>query len=132
MATTPTLRLTPLGRRVKPNYRLIIHGALSVAGKCLFPRDYPGFSSLGLRCEQLLFTVNEGGRVEARDLEAVSVRNCVRWTSFDTITAEYTPAVIDVIYRGVALSATDPQFVCVFSSFYVDALRRTGGRAKET
>lgn len=57
----------------------------------------PGF-------EELLFAVNQGINVGRRELDIVTVRNCIRRTRFYAIAAKNTARIIDVVNFGISLA----------------------------
>jgi len=81
--------------------------------------------------QHLLLAVDQVAGVKARDFEAVSMRDRVRGTSLDAVSAEDAPVVVDVIDLGVALRSADPIFRGVFRRLDIDAIRRTGRSAQK-
>src|SRR5215207_7288626 len=61
----------------------------------------------------------------------MAVRNGIGRASLNAIPAEDAPAVIDVINTGVALTSADPLGIGVLFGFDIDAVSRTGRRAKK-
>src|SRR6266404_6862057 len=84
------------------------------------------------RRQHLFFAVDQIARIETRQLESMAMRNRIGRTSFHTIPTKYTSIIVDVVDAGVAFGARDSFFGGVFRSFYVDAIRGTGGGAEET
>jgi hypothetical protein len=83
------------------------------------------------RSQHLLLAHDQIGRVKARQLESVSVRDSVRRACLDAISAENAAVVVDVVNLGVALGTADPVFGGIFCGFDVDAIRGTRCRAQK-
>jgi hypothetical protein len=83
------------------------------------------------RGQQLLFAVNQVRGVERRQLKSVPVRNRIRRTCLDTVSAKDTAVVINVVNLGVALGAADPILRRVLGGFDIDAIGRAVGRTKK-
>jgi hypothetical protein len=84
------------------------------------------------RRQQLLFAVNQVGRVERRQFESMSVRNRIRRASFHAIPAKNAAVVIDVVNLGITLGAADPLLGRVLCCLDIDAIGRAVGCAKKT
>src|ERR1700675_267813 len=84
------------------------------------------------RRQHLFFAVNQIARIETRQLESMPMRNRISRTSFYTIAAKYTSIIVDVVHASVTFGARNPFLRGVLRSFYVDAIRGTGGGAEET
>jgi hypothetical protein len=82
--------------------------------------------------QHLLLAHDQIGGVETRQFESVAVRDGVRRTGLDAISAENAAVVVDVVYLGIALGAADAVFGRVLGGFDVNAIRRTRRRAQET
>ena len=82
--------------------------------------------------QHLLFAVDQVAGVKARDFEAVSVRDRIRGTSLDAVSAEDTSIVVDLIDLGVALRSAHPMLGGVLRRLDINAVRGTGRRAQET
>ena len=81
--------------------------------------------------EELLFPVNQGIDVVGSELKSVPVRDSVRWTCFDAVSAENAARIIDVVDTGVAFPGGDALGIGVFSGFNINAIRRAGRGAKK-
>ena len=81
--------------------------------------------------QHLLFAVNQVAGVIAGDFETVSVRDRVRGTGLDAISAEDASVVVDVIDLGVTLGAAHPMLCGVLGRLDVNAVRGASGRAQE-
>src|SRR5262245_31557961 len=106
-------------------------GRLSVYASVIF-LDYRGNGAWRNGREHILLTLNESGGIEAGNLEAMPVGDCVGGASFHAVAAEDTAVVVDVVYLGVALAAGDTHSIGVFSGLDVDAVGGAGGGAEET
>src|SRR5215208_1905737 len=89
---------------------------ISVRAGVLF-RDnrWPGFGRD--RRKHILLAHDQGGGIVAGDLEAVAVRDGIGGACFHAVTAEDTAVVVDVVDRGVALSARDADQVRILRRF---------------
>ena len=72
--------------------------------------------------QHLLFAINQIGGVEGRQLEAVSVGNCVGRAGLDAISAKNAAVVIDVVNLGVAFAAAHAFLGRIFGRFDIDAI----------
>src|SRR4051812_25402401 len=86
----------------------------------------------GHGCEHLLLAIDQSSRIEARDLETMTMRDGVRRTGFDTISAEDAAVVIDVIDLRIALGAAHAVRRGILGGLDINAVRRTRRRAEET
>jgi len=81
--------------------------------------------------QELFFAVDQVTRVKARQLETMAVRDRVGRASLDTVAAEDTAVVIDVVDLGVALRAANTMSFSVLRCFNVNAIRWTRRSAQE-
>jgi len=72
--------------------------------------------------QELFFAVDQVTRVKARQLETMAVRDRVGRASLDTVAAEDTAVVIDVVDLGVALGAADAVLFRVLRGFDINAV----------
>src|SRR5579872_2330839 len=82
-----------------------------------------------LGSQHLLFPVNQVAGVEGGNLEAVSVGDRIRGASFDTVSAENTSVVVDVINLGVALRSAHPMLSRILRRLNINAVRRASRSA---
>lgn len=61
----------------------------------------------------------------------MAMRDGVGGTSFDTVAAEDTAVVIDIVDLGVPVAAADTGFGGIFGGFYVNAIGGASGGAQE-
>jgi len=62
----------------------------------------------------------------------MSVRDCIRGTRLDTISAKNAAVIVNVVNLGVALSAAHPVLSRVLRRLDINAVRRASCRAKKT
>src|SRR5579864_5010330 len=82
--------------------------------------------------QQSFFAIDQVAGIEGGQLKAVPVRDGVRWAGLNAIAAEDAAVIVDVIDLGVALCAAYAVLFSIFGGLNVNAVGRTGGRAKET
>ena len=83
------------------------------------------------RHQQVFLAHDQGGRVQAGQLEAVAVGDGVRGAGLDAVAAEDAAVVVDVVDLGVALGGGDALLLGVLGGLDVDAVRGAGGGAEE-
>jgi len=81
--------------------------------------------------QHLLFAVHQIGRVEACQLESVTVGDGVSGARFHAVSAKNAAVVVNVVNLGVALGAAYPVLSRVLSRLNVNTVRRTVRRAQE-
>ncbi len=89
-------------------------------------------SALRHRNQHVLFSVDQRRSVVAGEFETVAMRNGVCWTGLDTIAAEDTTVVIDVVNLRVPLAAAKAFPVGILGPFNVDTTGRTSSCAEKT
>jgi len=81
--------------------------------------------------QHLLFTVNQIAGVKRRNFESVAVGDSVGRAGFNTVTAENTAVVIDVIDLGVTLGTAHAVFGSILGGFDVNTIRRARRRTEK-
>src|SRR5437870_8834365 len=82
--------------------------------------------------QHLLFAIDQIAGIKRGNLEAMSVRDCIRGTRLDTISAKNAAVIVNVVNLGVALSAAHPVLSRVLRRLDINAVRRASCRAKKT
>jgi hypothetical protein len=85
----------------------------------------------GCLVQEFLFAENEGIDVISRELESMAMGYGVGGASLDTIAAENTPGVIDVVHAGITVTGGHLLGRSIFGSLNIDALCRTCRSAQE-
>src|SRR5438309_1921902 len=81
--------------------------------------------------EQLLFSINQVGRVKGRNFEPMPMSNRIRRTRLYTVSAKNTAVVVNVVDLSVTFGAAHPMFGCVLRRLDIDAVRWAIGCAQE-
>ncbi len=89
-----------------------------------------GFRS-GCRLQEALFAVDEIDDVIGGDFELMAVRDGIGRTGLDTVTAENTTVVVDVIDLSVTFTRANPLVGGIITGLDVDTMGRAGGGTQE-
>ena len=71
------------------------------------------------------------GRIEGRQLEAMSVGNRIGRTGLHAVAAKDAAVIVDVIDLGIPLGADARLLGGILGGLYIDAIRRAGGSAEK-
>src|SRR6516165_230642 len=91
-----------------------------------------GAQVTGPSSEQLLLAIHQIRGIEPREFKSVPMGNRIRRARLDTIPAEDTAVVVDVVHACIALGPADTMLGGVLGGFDVDAVRRAGRCTKKT
>ncbi len=98
----------------------------STSGNKLFRRETRH------RHQHVVLAHDQAGRVQRSQLKAMPMRNRIRRAGLDTVAAENTAVVVDVVGLRVAFAGRNPLLFRILCCLNKDAVRRAGRRAQKT
>src|ERR1700722_19048581 len=113
---------------------------LAVSVSCISPPmallhrvcfDYSRMRQPNQRDQHIFLAMDQGGRVQRSQFEAMSMSDGIRWTGLHAVAAKDAAVVVNVIDLGIAVGAGDSLLRGILGRLDVDAVGRAGRRAQE-
>jgi len=81
--------------------------------------------------EESFLSIHQRIDVVSGDLKSMSMRDCIRGTSLDAISAKNAPGIVNVINTSVSFASRNSVNFCILCCFNVDTIRRARCSTKE-